>query len=65
MWVCSALLLAGGVLAAVFVSTPTREEPAALVGDEVVRHRRSCPVDGPPIDRCPRHGAVSVEGEAA
>ena len=31
-----------------------------------VHHRRSCPVDGPPLDSCPRHGAaLAVGGEAA
>jgi len=66
MWVCSALLLAGGVLAAIFVRTPTVNEGAGPGDDGGLRaHRRSCPVDGPPIDRCPRHGAVAVGGEAA
>jgi EmrB/QacA subfamily drug resistance transporter len=66
MWVCSVLLLLGGVLAAVFVRTPTVSGAADLGDDERVRaHRLSCPVDGPPMDRCPRHGPVAVAGEAS
>jgi EmrB/QacA subfamily drug resistance transporter len=66
MWVCSALLLMGGVLSAVFVRTPTAAGTSGLVADEGARaHRLSCPVDGPPLDRCPRHGSVAVAGEAS
>ena len=65
MWVCSGLLVAGGVLSAVFVRTPRAAGASGLVADEGARaHRLSCPVDGPPLDRCPRHGSVAVAGEA-
>ena len=51
IWVCVALLVTGGLLAAVFVRTP---EP--IPGDtptgpprEPEPVRRCCPVDGPPL----------------
>jgi EmrB/QacA subfamily drug resistance transporter len=53
MWCCAALLALGGVLAAVFVRTPAAE--AAPVP-------RCCPVDGPPLRECPRHGVSAVRG---
>lgn len=63
MWSCSGLLAVGGVLSAVFVRTPTVAGAPPPADDEGVRaHRLSCPVDGPPLDRCPRHGPVAVAG---
>jgi EmrB/QacA subfamily drug resistance transporter len=65
LWVCSGLLVVGGVLSAAFVRTPTVADASRLVDDQVVQeHRLSCPVDGPPIDRCPRHGSMPVTGKA-
>jgi EmrB/QacA subfamily drug resistance transporter len=63
MWVCAGLLLAGAVLSALFVRTPRREaDRGASAGDVRAQHRLSCPVDGPPLDRCPRHATASVPG---
>jgi len=50
MWVCVALLLTGGLLAAVFVRSP---QPLPTTGAGPPREpqplRRYCPVDGPPL----------------
>jgi EmrB/QacA subfamily drug resistance transporter len=64
MWVCSGLLLVGGLLSAIFVRAPT-VSGASVPGDDSGRvHRLSCPVDGPPLDSCPRDGPLSVAGAA-
>ena len=51
MWVCVALLLAGGLLAAVFVRSPQPDPDAATEGvsREPGPTRCCCPVDGPPL----------------
>jgi len=61
MWVCAGLLVAGGVLSAVFVRRPTTE-----LGPEQLRleHSHHCSVNGPPIENCPRHGPLSTAGAA-
>jgi hypothetical protein len=66
MWICSGLLVVGGVLSALFVRTPIVAAAAGHDDDDDGRaHRLNCPVDGPPIDRCPRHGHIPVAGEAS
>jgi EmrB/QacA subfamily drug resistance transporter len=63
MWVCSGLLVAGGVLSALFVRRPT----SAALGSEQLRqveHRHHCSVNGPPLENCPRHGPLSRAGAA-
>lgn len=54
MWLCAALLLAGGLLAAAFVRTPL---PAAEPPTSEQPQRRHCGVDGPPLQACPRPGS--------
>lgn len=51
IWVCVALLVTGGLLAAVFVRTPEPSPSEAPVGPprEAEPMRRCCPVDGPPL----------------
>jgi len=55
MWVCAGLLVAGAVLSALFVRQPAAEpaEPS---------ERRYCPVDGPPLQECPRPGPLAGAG---
>ena len=55
MWVCVALLLTGGLLAAVLVRSP-QTSPTTGAGPprEPQPLRRYCPVDGPPL--APSHG---------
>jgi EmrB/QacA subfamily drug resistance transporter len=56
MWVCTSLLAAGGVLAAVLVRAPVREPPPVALP---VKHQRwHCAVDGPPMPSCPRDGPL-------
>jgi EmrB/QacA subfamily drug resistance transporter len=61
MWVCAGLLVAGGVLSALFVRRPTTE-----LGPEQLQleHSHHCSVNGPPIENCPRHGPLSTAGAA-
>jgi EmrB/QacA subfamily drug resistance transporter len=59
MIVCASLLTLGAVLSATFVRTPAGR------GAKQERHRHlencyRCPVDGPPLETCPRHGPLSV-----
>ena len=51
VWVCVALLVTGGLLAAALVRTPEPApgEPAAVPVPEPEPMRRCCPVDGPPL----------------
>jgi EmrB/QacA subfamily drug resistance transporter len=56
MMVCAALLVAGAVLSALFVHTP----PAREAQQHEDEHRYRCPVDGPPLESCPRHGPMTV-----
>jgi EmrB/QacA subfamily drug resistance transporter len=51
MWVCVALLLTGGLLAAVFVRRPEQVsgQAGARPAPEPEHARRYCPVDGPPL----------------
>jgi len=51
IWVCAALLVAGGLLAAVFVRTPETSagEAPAVPAAEPEPMLRCCPVDGPPL----------------
>ncbi|MGZ4611347.1 MAG: MFS transporter [Actinomycetes bacterium] len=59
MWVCAGLLVIGGLLSALFVRNPPREEPVPghpLRPTEEPPH--SCPVDGPPLLGCPRDGPL-------
>jgi len=51
IWVCAALLVAGGLLAAVFVRTPepSAGEAPAVPAAEPEPMLRCCPVDGPPL----------------
>jgi len=58
MWVCAGLLVAGGVLAAAFVRAPAAE-PSAPAEEA----RRYCPVDGPPLQACPRRGPLAGAGQ--
>ena len=58
MWVCAGLLVAGAILAAVFVRAPTAE-PSAPAKEP----RRYCPVDGPPLHECPRRGPLAQAGQ--
>ncbi|MCW2599125.1 MAG: drug resistance transporter, EmrB/QacA subfamily [Frankiales bacterium] len=51
MWCCAGLLAAGSALAFLYVRTP-----AGLRTTE----RRSCPIDGPPLNACPRPGPAEV-----
>jgi EmrB/QacA subfamily drug resistance transporter len=62
MWVCAGLLVAGGVLSALFVRRPL----AALSPEQLqqVEHSHHCSVSGPPLESCPRHGPVAVAGAA-
>jgi len=61
---CAALLAAGAVLSAWFLRTPVAGDAGA---DHPrlphVEHRYRCPVDGPPLETCPRHGPLSVEAQ--
>jgi EmrB/QacA subfamily drug resistance transporter len=61
MSVCAGLLAVGGVLAAVFVRTSPAAVGARPGAQE--RPRRSCPVDGPPLQACPRPGSLANAGE--
>jgi hypothetical protein len=58
MWVCAGLLVAGGVLSALFVRAPAAE-PAQRSA------RRYCPVDGPPLQECPRQGPLTGAGQGS
>ena len=51
IWVCVALLVTGGLLAAMFVRAPEPSPGEAPVGPprEPEPMRRCCPVDGPPL----------------
>ena len=51
IWVCVALLVTGGLIAAVFVSTPEPRPGAAPAGPPRAPEpmRPCCPVDGPPL----------------
>jgi len=53
MWVCVGLLVAGGLLSAVFVRVPQISPSTAAVGPAraplPLPPRRYCPVDGPPL----------------
>jgi EmrB/QacA subfamily drug resistance transporter len=51
MWCCAGLLALGSLLAWLFVRTPAGPARTAP---------RCCPVDGPPIQECPRHGRSRV-----
>ena len=57
MIVCAALLTAGAVLSAVFVRAPAVRGAKQRRDGE---HRYRCPVDGPPLENCPRHGPLSA-----
>jgi MFS family permease len=58
--VCAALLGAGAVLSAVFVRTPAARDTGQRQQLPHEAHRYRCPVDGPPMEACPRHGPLSV-----
>jgi hypothetical protein len=51
------LLTAGAVLSAVFVRAPAVRGAKQRRDGE---HRYRCPVDGPPLENCPRHGPLSA-----
>lgn len=59
--VCAALLAAGGLLSAALVRRPRAE--AVAVPQPREEQPRSCPVDGPPLQSCPRRGPVLATGE--
>ncbi|MDQ1665813.1 MAG: hypothetical protein QOH75_1844 [Actinomycetota bacterium] len=63
MWVCSGLLLLGAVLSALFVRSPDADRQAVPQQRDAPRH--NCPVDGPPLRDCPRHGPRAGEVSSA
>jgi MFS family permease len=63
MWVCAGLLLLGAVLSALFVRSPDADRQA--VPQQRDAPRRNCPVDGPPLRDCPRHGPRAGEVSSA
>jgi EmrB/QacA subfamily drug resistance transporter len=65
MIVCAALLAAGALLSALFVRTPATRGAAQTKDTRHVEHSYCCPVDGPPMETCPRHGPLSGAGVTA
>jgi EmrB/QacA subfamily drug resistance transporter len=63
MWVCSGLLLAGGLLSALFVRSPAEDRAALPPQREAPR--RSCAIDGPPLRDCPHAGPPAGEREVS
>jgi MFS family permease len=59
IWICSGLLVVGGVLSALFVRTP-----AALGAGQLRQraHLHHCSVNGPPLENCPHHGPLVAAG---
>jgi MFS family permease len=61
MIVCAALLAAGAVLSALFVRTPVAR--GTEQGQRAhLKNCYRCPVDGPPLETCPRHGPLAAAG---
>jgi predicted MFS family arabinose efflux permease len=54
MWVCTGLLVVGGLTSWLFVRT----ERVATPPEERPTTRRSCPLDGPPLQNCPHAGKL-------
>lgn len=63
LWVCAGLLLVGSVLSALFVRSPQSDRTA--VPRQAGEPRRSCPIDGPPLQVCPRQGPLETAGDVS
>ncbi|MGH8969553.1 MAG: MFS transporter, partial [Actinomycetes bacterium] len=60
MWVSAGLLALGGVMAAGGIRTKRPAVPAPRA-----EHHHSCTMDGPPMETCPRQGALASAGSGA
>jgi EmrB/QacA subfamily drug resistance transporter len=59
MVVCAALLTAGALLSVLFVRTPLARGTTQYGNVPEEEHRYRCPIDGPSLESCPRHGPLS------
>jgi EmrB/QacA subfamily drug resistance transporter len=63
MIVCASLLTVGAVLSALFVRTPAARGAEQQRNVATLKSCYGCPVDGPALETCPRHGPLSVASE--